>query len=218
MLLKVCSMLIEWYGQACIVLETISGFRMICDPYDDTLGYSLIKKIPDLVTVSHNSFDHNAVHFLQGKPVVIDEASDIKIGGVKIISFSDGLNSIPANTIFNFIIDNISVTHLGDVQKPLKDEVIAKIKPCDILCVPIGGLLTADGYRARKICSQINPKIIIPIHYSTPSNKLALDGSETFIKGFIEICRQNSWDGTRSNFPKFQTVYLLKALGELKNN
>ena len=52
----------------------------------------------------------------------------------------------------------------------------------DILFVPVGGVYTVNGAGAAQIVSQIEPKMVIPIHYALPKLKYKLDGLEPFLK------------------------------------
>ncbi len=56
-------MKIQWIGHACFQIETES-YTIITDPIDEQVGYPCIPKQADIVTVSHEHFDHNAVHVL----------------------------------------------------------------------------------------------------------------------------------------------------------
>jgi L-ascorbate metabolism protein UlaG (beta-lactamase superfamily) len=73
--------------------------------------------------------------------------------------------------------------HLGDFgQKQLTDEQLEKIGKVDILMIPVGGTFTIDSSEASKVIGQIEPKIVVPMHYSLPKLKIELDGVEKFLK------------------------------------
>jgi L-ascorbate metabolism protein UlaG (beta-lactamase superfamily) len=48
--------------------------------------------------------------------------------------------------------------------------------------VPVGGNYTVSAKEAMNIMSQIEPKIIIPMHYSLPKLKSKLEGVDKFLK------------------------------------
>ena len=52
----------------------------------------------------------------------------------------------------------------------------------DILLIPVGGTYTINAKTAVEIVSQIEPRIIIPMHYALPGLKVKLDGVDKFIK------------------------------------
>ena len=59
-------MKITWLGHASFLVESQDGTRIITDPYeagsyDGAVGYRPIEERADIVTVSHDHADHNAV-------------------------------------------------------------------------------------------------------------------------------------------------------------
>jgi L-ascorbate metabolism protein UlaG (beta-lactamase superfamily) len=48
--------------------------------------------------------------------------------------------------------------------------------------IPIGGTPTISAKEAVKIMSQIEPRIIIPMHFQIPKLKMKLDGLDKFLK------------------------------------
>src|SRR5438046_3096229 len=96
------------------------------------------------------------------------------------ISVSNGRDQ---NTIYTIEAEDIRFCHLGDFgQKELTDEQLEKIDRVDVLMIPVGGTFTIDGHEAAKLIGQIEPKIVIPMHYALPKLKLELDGVDKFLK------------------------------------
>ena len=88
------------------------------------------------------------------------------------------------NTIYVIRMEGITLCHLGDFgQESLEDEQVELIGGVDILFVPVGGKYTIDGKQAVSIVKQIEPKIIIPMHYKISGLSIeGLDGPQTFLK------------------------------------
>ena len=53
-------------------------------------------------------------------------------------------------------------------QTKLTNEQLEIIDEVDILMIPVGGIYTIDGEEAAEIVNQIEPKIVIPMHYKIP--------------------------------------------------
>ncbi len=73
-------MKIKWFGQSCFLLTAADGARLLMDPFksDNHLSYKQVNEKADLVTVSHEHFDHSHTSDLPGKPEVeIAEDSDV---------------------------------------------------------------------------------------------------------------------------------------------
>lgn len=71
------------------------------------------------------------------------------------------------NTVYNFSIDGINICHLGDLGHVLSNRQIQEIGNVDILLLPVGGRLTIGASDAVQVMKQLNPAIVIPMHYRT---------------------------------------------------
>lgn len=86
------------------------------------------------------------------------------------------------NTIYVFEAEEMRFCHLGDLgQNQLTDEQLEKIDSIDVLMIPVGGEYTIDSSIAQKIISQIEPKIVIPMHYDNVSKFLKTMGKNSVI-------------------------------------
>jgi L-ascorbate metabolism protein UlaG (beta-lactamase superfamily) len=86
-------------------------------------------------------------------------------------------------------MDDLRTCHLGDLGHSLTNEDLEKIDGVDILMIPVGGVYTIDAKKAQEVISQINPKIIIPMHYKIPGLKSNLDAVDKFCKE-MGICNE----------------------------
>jgi L-ascorbate metabolism protein UlaG (beta-lactamase superfamily) len=184
---------IYWAGQSCFQVS-VSNSRdhsadIVIDPFDEEkTGLKLPNLSADIVLVTHNHFDHNAVKDVKGTPFVIDGPGEYEVKGVfvqGIPSFHDDANGKEKgqNTIYVFEAEDMRFCHLGDLgQKLLTDEQLEKIDKVDVLMIPVGGEFTIDSSSAQKVISQIEPKIVIPMHYALPKLKMKLDEVSKFLK------------------------------------
>lgn len=159
---------------------------IICDPFDSAkVGLNFPRVEADVVTISHDHFDHNAKEAVRGSFVCFDTPGEYEIKGAEIIgidSFHDESQGAERghNTIFVYEIDGIHICHLGDLGCSLSSEQIEKMDGVDILMVPVGGKLTIDAKQAAKVISDIEPKIVIPMHFKV-GKMTELDPLEKFI-------------------------------------
>lgn len=77
-------MKLKWWGHAAFQITSEDGLKILTDPYDDQVGYKPIVEEVDLVTVSHDHFDHNAVDILPGNPEVFRKTGTFDYKGIKI--------------------------------------------------------------------------------------------------------------------------------------
>lgn len=177
---------ITWLGHSCFLLKDSKGMQLLTDPFDSTLGYETYKGSPNIVTISHQHFDHNYCENLSGNYKIIDKIGmfyecDIPIKGIPSYHDKDKGAKRGDNIIFTFKIDDYSLCHLGDLGHTLSDDDIDAIGDVDILFVPVGGNYTIDGKEASEVTIKIKPKIVIPMHYKTSRVSFPLDGVEIFL-------------------------------------
>lgn len=92
---------IRWWGQACISIETFWGFRIVIDPFTPgaKIGIPRPDLTADLVLVTHEHFDHNAVDTVRGKPVVLRGLTDDGKDWAKIDHYLDRPPNQPEATV-----------------------------------------------------------------------------------------------------------------------
>jgi L-ascorbate metabolism protein UlaG (beta-lactamase superfamily) len=208
-------MRIKWLGHACFLVEAEDGTKVITDPFDESIGYPIPEEKPDVVTVSHDHFDHNAVDLLQGNPEVVKDIGEKEVEGIVfkgIKSFHDKSKGAErgTNTIFVFTIDGIKLCHLGDLGHILTSEQLKEIGEVDVLFIPVGGIYTIDGREAEEVSKQLHPRLIIPMHYKTKACSIGIDSCEKFLKGFKKVERAKEWRGSKKTLPSEQTVLVLE--------
>lgn len=157
---------------------------------DTTLAFNPISKdskfkptrfFADIALVSLNHPDMNGAENLSynGKdPFVISgpgeyEVKDIFIKGFASKSMYGGKERI--NTIYSVTLENMNICFLGALSDiNLSHEVKEDLGDVDILFVPVGDDGVLDAAKAEKLSVEIEPKIIIPMHFGTIGVKDAL--------------------------------------------
>ena len=164
-------------GHSCFRLKDKRG-TVIIDPFDENTGLPLAKQTADVVVVTHDHGDHNAVEKVRTAsgetPMVINVPGEYETKGISVFgveAWHDDQNGAirGAETIFTVLMDGVSVCHLGDLgQKELTAEQLGRIGEVDVLLCPIGGHFTIDAKGAVAVMNQLEPKYFIPMHYQTP--------------------------------------------------
>lgn len=92
-----------------------------------------------------------------------------------------------SNAIFLVEVDGVRIAHCGDLgQSSLTDEQVAALDKVDVLLIPVGGVYTVDGAQAAEIVRQLNPRIVVPIHYKTPNLVYDLQGVQGFLTALAD--------------------------------
>lgn len=192
-------MKIKYLGHASFMITSEAGTRLITDPYrpDEELTYGEIKESADIVTISHEHHDHNNVAAVRGNPRVIKGAVTTEIKGIAIKgipSYHDeaGGTKRGKNVIFCFQVNGIRVCHLGDLGHLLSDKQVAEIGTPDVLLVPVGGFFTIDGSTATRVCHQLKPRVIIPMHWNLKWSIPEIASVEEFLRGKNDVNRLNT--------------------------
>ena len=63
--------------------------------------------------------------------------------------------------------------HLGDLGHKLTTEQLEEIGSIDIAMIPVGGVYSIDAKTAMEVVKQLDPWVIIPMHFQTPELKLS---------------------------------------------
>lgn len=209
-------MKIWWRGHASFIIET-AGKRIITDPFNDKLGYPMAPLTAELVTVSHEHWDHDAVETIQGHPQIIRGTGTTTLDGITIqgiASFHDhkGGRERGPNTIFKVTAEDLRLVHLGDLGHPLTAVQLEEIGAVDILMVPVGGTYTIDAREALALVEELQPKIVIPMHFSTPHLSFSLAPLEQFTSAFDQVIKKPSLEIGRQDISDHLKVIVLDYL------
>jgi L-ascorbate metabolism protein UlaG (beta-lactamase superfamily) len=177
-------MQVEWYGQSAFALRAPEATVFI-DPFGPMDGiaarglrfdYPPIEGVAaDLLLVTHEHFDHNAVEAIDGDPPVLrSTAGKLRspIGEVLAVASEHdeaaGTERGP-NTIFVFDLGGLRVAHFGDFgQTVLRDEQATAIGRVDLAFLPVGDGPTIGAEQAAAIAATIGARWVVPMHYRTP--------------------------------------------------
>ena len=188
-------MTISYLGHSSFKLKGKKG-TLVTDPYHEYVGFKFPGTGADIVTVSHDHKDHNAVELVTGtarrkNPFVINEAGEYEVGGISVFGtltyHDDQQGSLRGrNLVFTSLVDHVSVCHLGDLGHDLTPAQIEAIGSVDVLLVPVGGVYTIDPKLATKIIHTLEPAYAVPMHYRTPAHDAKVFGELATLADFIK--------------------------------
>ncbi len=182
-------MRIRYFGHSSFLIET-NNLKILTDPYDPSLGYKVNFPEVDVVTISHEHFDHNAVKFVPRYSKVLKGEINETIGSTKfesILAYHDTKLGRERGTVNLFKItddDGVSVVHLSDLGDVKLNEKQTKfLKDVNIFLVPVGGYYTIGPEEADKLIETFKPNIVIPMHYKLKGATLNIKTVDEFLKG-----------------------------------
>src|SRR3989344_4698443 len=191
-------MVITYYGLSCFKIQ--SGDTVLAiDPYSKESGLVPPRFESHAVLSTHDHDNHNNIEALASKEedegaFKITGPGEYEFRGITvrgIASFHDakGGKAKGKNTIYVIEMEGMRLVHRGDYgEKELRSEVQEALGTPDILFIPVGGNPpaggggTIDAEEAAKLLNQIEPRIIIPMHYKISGLADKLDGVEVFMK------------------------------------
>jgi len=182
---------IKYFGHSSFYIRTKTA-KIVTDPYDSVYtGLKFPKTEADIVTISHDHNDHNSLVDIKGEPLVLTwpgefEKNQVRITGFQ--SFHDKKNGEDRgeNVIYKFEADDFTILHCGDLGHLIQDEIVDQIGSVDVVMIPVGGLYTIDPVEAGKVLNDLEPSIVIPMHYGREDLKketfAGLQPLEAFLK------------------------------------
>lgn len=179
-------MKITWLGHACFALES-DDYRVLLDPYTKVKGYDELQVSAHKVLCSHEHYDHNAREkvtmplierpcpfTIETMDTYHDDACGAKRG---------------TNKVHILRAEGVTAVHLGDLGHLLTPKQAEQIYGCDVLMIPVGGCYTIDAAQAKAVVGQVQPRIVIPMHYRRGRRGFAEIGTvEAFTKLFPAQC------------------------------
>ena len=205
----------KWWGHSCFSITLQKGKTLLTDPYNLEVGYKKIVDEVDIVTISHEHFDHNTVDQLSSNPALVRELGETEVEGIKIkgvSSYHDAQDGKERGENRIFVIDTGEgvICHLGDLGHSLNQKQLNDIGDIDILLVPVGGHYTIDAGQAYDVVQQLAVPVIIPMHYKTGVIDFPIKRVEDFISYFDpeQIVEINDSKQVIDELPEKQQVYL----------
>ena len=213
---------IVYFGNSCFRIKT-KEVTIVTDPYHSTsyLAAKLPKLEADIITVSHDHEDHNNTEGVIGsakrpKPFIITAPGEYEVSGVSVFGMGTAHDkekgkSRGKNTIYLYVADGMRLVHLGDLGHKLEDKIMEQISECDVLFAPVGDKVTLEISDMVELVGQIQPKIVIPMHYLLPDGNQELQPVNDFMKevGLPEFETTDKLNITQDKLPEDREVIVL---------
>jgi L-ascorbate metabolism protein UlaG (beta-lactamase superfamily) len=187
---------------------------VLTDPYDRSVGLDLGKPTAHIVTVSHQHPDHAntaAVRPMRDRLFTIDGPGEYEIGGILVTgvrTYHDKKKGaeLGTNTTYVIHMDDVVFCHLGDLGHELSAQQLDEIGAIDVLFVPVGGGETIGPAEAAGVISQLEPRIVIPMHYALAEQQsftVELASLDKFVHelGLKDVTAEEKLNVTPSNMP-----------------
>ncbi|MEM1532607.1 MAG: MBL fold metallo-hydrolase [Desulfurococcaceae archaeon] len=211
-----------WHGHAFFTLRLANGYVISIDPHDGlSIGLKRVRVESDLVLVTHDHFDHNAVEVVKKPSTRILKqfygevrVDDVVINGIKTFHDKHGGARRGENAVYIVDAEGLKIAHLGDLGHVPSGEVLNKMSKIDVLMIPVGGTYTIEPDEAWSIVENLGPRIVVPMHYWVKGLRLPLKTVDHFLKYAekvrVDKLNTNLVSITPSNLPSETTVIVFK--------
>lgn len=176
---------IEYKGGNCVVFST-KKTTLIADPKLSLVGLKDIKTKDEIEIATEPRFivDNSEARVIIQAPGEY-EVGDFFIKGIAASRHLDMETEEKLSTVYHIDAGEVRVGLIGNVKDKLDDDQLETIGVVDVLVIPVGGSgYTLDATNAAAIVRQVEPKIVVPVHYADPSlhYEVPQDTVETFTK------------------------------------
>ncbi|HBK34972.1 MAG: Zn-dependent hydrolase of the beta-lactamase fold-like protein [Candidatus Uhrbacteria bacterium GW2011_GWE2_40_58] len=189
-------MQISWLGLSCFELKvkTLEGeVNIVVDPFENATGLKLPRSLEgSLVLVSHNEMHANNSGAVSGNPFLISTPGEYEIKGIFVYAISAPSQAdanAKQNLIFRIEAEEMSLAHLGALDRELTNEELEQLENIDLLMIPVGGGRVMSPKTASAVMSQIEPRVVIPMTHAVSNLKEKLAPVEEFCKQ-VGTCRR----------------------------
>lgn len=183
-------MKIEWLGHSSFKLTESTGISLVTDPFNaEEVGISFPEVEADIVTVSHDHFDHNCIGAVKEYKTLVTTPGDHGVDGVDIFGFKSYHDDKKGllrgkNVVFRIRMDGVEVCHLGDIGEELSPMLAELIGSINVLLIPVGGRYTIDAAEAKEYVDRLMPDVVIPMHYMMDGYRTQFDELDEFLDLF----------------------------------
>jgi len=212
---------ITYLGHSSFKIKTKTAI-VVTDPFSgEMVGFRFPKTEANIVTVSHSHPDHSAVAAVEGDPFVINAAGEYEVKGVSIFGYQTfhDLHSGAErgkNVVYVIEAEGLRICHLGDLGAELSSKTLEELSEIDVLMVPVGGEFTLGPHEAAELVSQIEPRIVLPMHFQAEGLKKETFASLQPVENFLKEIGANNPERleklslTKDKLPEETKVVLLE--------
>ncbi len=222
-------MSVRYLGHCAFLFEDITGDSLLIDPFGNgSSEYDnwFIKEFPplevNLVAVTHDHFDHNAVSALPDGTPMLDRAETRHVGNTTVTGVSDihsgisGRNGME-NVIYVVEHEGVRYCHIGDNRHDIPSDALEGLGRIDVLMVTVDDschLLTFD--QVDHLLHLVSPRVVIPMHYrieGLSTVEAELEGPERWVRTQSprRTMRRSSFRIDRRGMPYEREIWTIPA-------
>ena len=176
---------IEYKGGNTVVL-TSKKIQLVFNPNMSVVGHKNVSVKDSIEIATEPRFvvnDNTAKLQIEGPGEY--EVGEVSVRGIRATRHIDSPEDEPVSTIYRIEIGDVRLVVIGNIAPKLNEDQLEAIGVTDIVIIPVGGNgYTLDGTSAATMVRQIDPKVVIPVHYADSALKYEVpqDSLDIFVK------------------------------------
>ena len=189
-------MTISWYGFNYFKIQNTKK-AVVFNPYSLDKTTKFPKTKADVVLFSDPEKIKDAKYHKEA--FIIDSPGEYEHSDIFVYG-----RQINGNIIYLLVFENIKIAFLGEYgHQELTNSDLGLVEGADVLILPVGGNDLTTAKEARKLISQIEPRVVIPSCHAAGSGKLNLDNVSDFIKEFgVKAQEEEKFKLSRKDLPQ----------------
>ena len=222
-------MSVRYLGHCAFLFEESTGESLLIDPFGNgssEYDHWFLKPFPslevDLVAVTHDHFDHNAVSALPEGTSKLNGEGTRRVGNTTITGVSDIHSGVSGrsgmeNVIYVIEHEGVRYCHIGDNRHDIPDGVVEKLGRIDALMVTVDDSCHLLTYQeVNQLVESLSPMVVIPMHYRVEGLSTAeaeLEGPEGWVRTQSprRTMRRSSFRIDRRGLPYEREVWTIPA-------
>jgi L-ascorbate metabolism protein UlaG (beta-lactamase superfamily) len=165
---------ITWHGFSCFRIQESDRQRevsIVTDPYAPEDKKKLPRSLAaDVLLISHDHPRHNNKAAVGGDPFLVDTPGEFEIKEVTVTGVSTFHDQVDGkekgtNNLYYINTSGVHLLFLGDLKHKLEEKHFTDMHEIDVLFLPVGGHDVLSPKQAVELVGQLEPRIIIPMHY-----------------------------------------------------
>ena len=185
------------------IITSVNGESVVVDP-TAMPDVSIVDINPAAILETHSHPDHTDNKFLKAYDCqqLLYKKGDITTNDFRIFSIlsshsNDTITETNMNVIIVFEVDGLRIAHMGDIgQTILTEDQLKELGDIDIAFMQFENSysnMSLENEKGFNLIEQLNPKIIIPTHYSNNALPIFKEryGDITEVDNILEISKED---------------------------
>lgn len=177
---------ISWHGQYTLKLQAGSKVAVI-DPYAPSIGLRPFRSQADVVALTWPSNPETShLEAIQGEATILAGPGEYSLHGFTLYATPWQAEDGSERSLQRWYVDDMYLLNLASLDRPFEGTELQELEKVDtdILLIPVGGGSALSTEAAVKLVTLIEPRLVIPIHFSLPGLKEKLDSVKEFADAF----------------------------------